>query len=65
MDRGVRWAIVHGVAESWTRLSKCVRTHTQSGILQSLTTDLVNADLPLPGEMRAGVLHASDHSIFI
>ena len=27
MDRGALWATVHGVAKSWTRLSKC--THTQ------------------------------------
>ena len=29
MDRGVRWATVHGVAKSWTRLSdKYTYTHT-------------------------------------
>ena len=27
MDRGALWATVHGVAKSWTQLSKC--THTQ------------------------------------
>ena len=43
----------------------CVHTHTEWHSTVTVTTDLVNADLPLPGEMRAGVLHASDHSIFI
>ena len=32
MNRGAWWAIVHGVANSWTRLSArvCVRTHTHT-----------------------------------
>ena len=43
----------------------CAHTHTEWHSTVTVTTDLVNADLPLPGEIRAGVLHASDHSIFI
>ena len=31
MDRGVWWATVHGVAESWTELSNWVRMHRQNG----------------------------------
>ena len=26
MDRGVLWAVVHGVVKGWTRLSACVHT---------------------------------------
>ena len=29
MDREVWWATVHGVAESWTRLSTCQQQHKQ------------------------------------
>ena len=29
MDRGAWWAIVHGAAKSWTRLSTCTRRHSE------------------------------------
>ena len=30
MDRGARWATVHGVAKSKTRLNTCIHTHTHA-----------------------------------
>ena len=36
VDRGVWWAIVHGVAKSWTRLKQfSTHTATQKGVLSS------------------------------
>ena len=31
MDRGAWWAILHGVAKSWTRLSNCTHSGGTSG----------------------------------
>ena len=36
MDRGALWATVHGVAKSWTGLSKCTHTETFSKSAQTL-----------------------------
>ena len=35
-DRGALWATVHGVAKSWTGLSKCTHTETFSKSAQTL-----------------------------
>ena len=37
LDGGAWWAAVHGVAESWTRLSDFTLTFTGSRILQQIT----------------------------
>ena len=36
IGRGALWATVHGVAKSWTRLSKCIHTETFSTNTQTL-----------------------------
>ena len=38
MDRGAWWAIVHGVAKSWTRLSDSPHTHTHTHTLEETET---------------------------
>ena len=35
MDKGAWWATVHGVAESWTRLSDLAHTHTMPSVVIS------------------------------
>jgi len=42
MDRGVWWAIVHGVAKSWAQLSMCVHTHNQFIDQETETVELSN-----------------------
>ena len=42
MDRGVWWAIVHGVTKSWTLLSMCVHTHNQFIDQETETVELSN-----------------------
>ena len=42
MDREVWWAIVHGVAKSWTQLSMRVHTHNQFIDQETETEELSN-----------------------
>ena len=49
MDRGARWATVHGVTKSWTRLSDLAGTHTCLLQLAAVTSPqpLASCDSPL------------------
>ena len=40
MDRGARWAIVHGVTKSWTRLNDCTHTHTHTQTPKQCSVDI-------------------------
>ena len=39
MDWGIWWAIVHGIAKSWIRLSKHAHTHTHARAFNTLTQE--------------------------
>ena len=64
MDRGTWWAIVHGVAKSWTRLSDSTHTlfsHAAAAAtksLQSCPTLCDPIDSSPPGSLVPGILQA-------
>ena len=64
MDRGTWWAIVHGIANSWTRLSDSTHTlfsHAAAAatkLLQSCPTLCDPIDSSPPGSLVPGILQA-------
>ena len=49
MDRGAWWTTVHGVSESWTRLSTRAHTHTHTHTIENNQISLVQ-ETKFPGK---------------
>ena len=55
MDRGAWWAMVHGVAKSWTRLSDQAHTHRRSSrTLRCNTIPVVNSTVSVCKYLLSG-----------
>ena len=56
MDRGAWWAAVHGVAESWTRLSDFTLTFHFHALEKEMATHSSVLAWRIPGTAEPGVL---------
>ena len=56
MDEGARWAVVHGVARSWTRLSDFTFTFHSHALEKEMATHSSVLAWRIPGTGEPGVL---------